>query len=479
MKLRPLFVAISVLAQASILVSCGHHTSSSIIPGSAQMPAMPFGADDQTLFNGDSMLGLSTAGAKPAIFVANPTSVEEFLESTTGNVAPIKRIAGTATQLVGDTGIAVGPGGKIFVSTTSNGILIFGATQTGNVAPMQHITGVAGVGGVALDSVGNIYVDELASDVKVFAPSANGAAVPIRKFSNAGIKNPKGMALDASNHVYIANFGADSITEFAANASGSVAPIRTIAGAATTIVFPIGIAVDVNGNIFLAERTGKFLVFGPSQTGNVAPMRTLTDAEAGSGFNGIGASITGAAIVANTSSTPHNDVETFAKNASGTRSPVSDITGSLTGLSQPQGISLFEQLQTVGVRLIGESATVNAHYGSILGYFNGTTATTTSVVMLTAGDPVQFQNVDASLQHTAGFLGNATATNAPWPATFTGGGTTASVAGTAIGSPLFTTGTLNPGQKSHIFSAGGPGFYMVGCFFHYLADGMRNVFIVQ
>jgi hypothetical protein len=439
---------------------------------------MPFGTGDQPLSDFANTPELNTAGAKPAIFVANPTAVLEFLESASGNGLPLKKIEGAATQIVGATGIAVGPTGTIYVSTASNGILVFGASQTGDAVPMQHITGQTGVGGIALDSSGKIYVDE-PSIVKVFAPNANGAATPIRTFSNAGIKNAKGIALDASNKVYIANFGDDSITVFAAGASGSVSPIRTIAGAATTITQPIGISVDIAGNTYLAERTGKFLVFGPAQNGDVAPMRRVTDAEASSGFNGIGASISGRAIVANANGTVHNEVETFAKNANGTSSPLMDIMGSSTGLSQPGPISLFEQVQTVGMRLFGQSATVNPHYGSIFGYFNGTTATMTSVVMLTAGDPVQFKNVDGLNTFTAGFLGNATATHAPWPATFTGGGITPSASGTAIGSPGFTTGQLSPGQKSLVYSAGGPGFYMVGCFFHYLSRNTRDVIIVQ
>jgi hypothetical protein len=479
MKLRAAFISICLLFATATIGGCGHSSNSSLVPGVAQEPAMPFGVDNQPLSDFPNTPELNTAGAKPAIFVANPTAVLEFLESATGNALPLKKIEGAETQIVGATGIAVSPAGNIYVSTASNGILVFGAGQMGNVAPLQHITGQSGIGGVALDSAGNIYVDEAASVVKVFAPSANGAATPIRTFSSAAIKNPKGITLDASNKVYIANFGDDSITVFAAGASGSVSPIRTIAGAATTIASPMGISVDVAGNIFLAEHTGKFLVFGPTQNGNMPPMRTVNDAEAGSALDGIGTSISGRAIVANAAGSLRNDVETFAKNATGTNAPIMDIHGSSTGLSQPGPVGLLEQLQTVGVRLFGESSKVDPHYGMILGYFNGTTATTTSVVMLTACDPVQFKNVDSGAPHTASFLGNATATNAPWPPTFTGGGTTPSASGSAIGSPGFTTGQLNPGQKSRIYSAGGPGFYMIGCFFHYSAFTMRDVFIVQ
>jgi hypothetical protein len=76
------------------------------------------------------------------------------------------------------------------------------------------------------------------------------------------------------------------------------------------------------------------------------------------------------------------------------------------------------------------------------------------------------------------FLGNATATHAPFPAAFNGSGTR-SPAGTAIGTTNFSTGAINPGQASLVYETGLPGFYMVGCAFHYDSNHMRTVFIVM
>jgi plastocyanin len=117
-------------------------------------------------------------------------------------------------------------------------------------------------------------------------------------------------------------------------------------------------------------------------------------------------------------------------------------------------------------------------YGFILGYFNGTKSTQTHVVVLTAGDPVQFKNVDASVPHTVAFLGDASSSGAPWPPSFNGG-TKISPVGTFIGKTGFTTGSLLPGKKSKIYNAGMPGFYMIGCQFHYDSNMMRDVVIVQ
>lgn len=133
---------------------------------------------------------------------------------------------------------------------------------------------------------------------------------------------------------------------------------------------------------------------------------------------------------------------------------------------------------TVGIRLNGENPFTSPKYGVVLGYFKGLISTTSQVITLKHGINVRFKNVDSSFPHTFSFLGNATKNNAPWPKTFDGSGTK-SKAGTAIGTKNFSTGPLSPGQLSSIYTTGVPGFYMVGCAFHYDSHGMRTVIIVQ
>jgi streptogramin lyase/plastocyanin len=136
----------------------------------------------------------------------------------------------------------------------------------------------------------------------------------------------------------------------------------------------------------------------------------------------------------------------------------------------------LESITTVGVRLIGEMSINDPHYGIELGYAKGT-GTTTQTIMLTAGESVQFRN-DDTIAHSAALLGDATATTANWPSTFTGT-TVQSVQGTPIGTKDFATGSLNPGQTSPLYQTGTPGFYMIGCQYHYLTSRMRTVIIVQ
>jgi virginiamycin B lyase len=135
-----------------------------------------------------------------------------------------------------------------------------------------------------------------------------------------------------------------------------------------------------------------------------------------------------------------------------------------------------EKLSLVGVRLNGEMSFTDPNYGFELGYALGT-GKQSQTVMLSAGESVQFQNLD-TIPHSAAFLGDAPPKSAPWPSSFDGS-TTPSPAGTAIGTTGFSTGSLNGGKKSPIYETGLPGFYMFGCQYHYNTDMMRTVIVVH
>jgi plastocyanin len=136
-----------------------------------------------------------------------------------------------------------------------------------------------------------------------------------------------------------------------------------------------------------------------------------------------------------------------------------------------------EKITTIGIRLNGELSYTDPNYGFELGYAVGTVSTQTQTISLGMGESVQFKNVDTK-PHSAAFLGNATLNNAPWPGAFNGS-TTQSPAGTAIGTTGWATGSLNPNHQSPIYETGLPGFYMIGCQYHYNTSEMRTVIIVH
>jgi hypothetical protein len=101
-------------------------------PGSSTMRAQIGGSN--------TGLGAPGGGALPANTVA---------AEATGNVAPIRTIAGSNTGLSGGNGFSFGlavskRSGEIFVSNPgSDAILGFAATASGTVAPIQTIAGSA------------------------------------------------------------------------------------------------------------------------------------------------------------------------------------------------------------------------------------------------------------------------------------------------------------------------------------------------
>jgi len=134
------------------------------------------------------------------------------------------------------------------------------------------------------------------------------------------------------------------------------------------------------------------------------------------------------------------------------------------------------KVTTIGIRLNGELSYTDPTYGFELGYASGK-GTQTQTISLNMDESIAFKNLD-TIPHSAAFLGDATPSPSTWPATFIGS-TTKSPAGTTIGTAGFSTGSLNPNQRSPVYLAGSPGFYMIGCQYHYVSNMLRTVIIVH
>jgi hypothetical protein len=82
-------------------------------------------------------------------------------------------------------------------------------------------------------------------------------------------------------NVLVANTYGESIAEFARTATGNAAPLRTIAGAATGLSFPVGIDIDAVGDIYVSNQFAGVSEFSPAASGNVAPIATISGAATG------------------------------------------------------------------------------------------------------------------------------------------------------------------------------------------------------
>jgi hypothetical protein len=222
--------------------------------------------------------------ADSAIYVYPPKA--------SGNQAPTRTIEGSNTSLVRATGIALDSSGNLYVGNAGTqpseaGVTVYAPGASGNVAPIRKIAGsntnITSARGVALDAAGNLAVGNYNGNVcapnytLVFAPGANGNVAPARQIL-PGCPATYGMQFDANGNLYEAINNSDQIQIYASSANGSVAPTNTISGNNTQISLPSGIAFDGSGYLYVANQGNgsSVTVYAPGATGNVAPIGTIS-----------------------------------------------------------------------------------------------------------------------------------------------------------------------------------------------------------
>lgn len=227
------------------------------------------------------------------LYVANDSQIFVFPASASGNVTPTVEISATTGCNLGFTpGVAVDASGKAFALNNGDAveefqIQRFTPPKVRFVAQISgNDTGLAQSVNDAVDASGKLYVTNFAS-ITVYAPGAHDDAAPISTISgsNTGLtpptggQGPLGIALDKKGAIYTTArfFGpTGGVLVFAPGSNGNVAPAAAISGSSTLLSNPFGIAVDANGNIYVAnDSTSGITVYAPGSTGNVAPIRQI------------------------------------------------------------------------------------------------------------------------------------------------------------------------------------------------------------
>ncbi len=244
-----------------------------------------------------------------------------------------------------------------FVSdANSNAVTAYPLTANGNVAPTQNIVGAAtGLGfprRVVLDSTMNIYIANapggaVAHSITVYAPAATGNVAPIRTITGAatGLTGVDGLALDGSGNLFATNCGlcfnstgSDGILIFPAGANGNIAPTNSIAGAATTLNGPTSLTFDAGGNLLVTNSgNNAVLKFASGASGNVAPTATIVGAA--TGLADPECVRTDAAGLIYVCSNNNSTIAVFAAGANGNVAPMRTLSGAATGLLNPTSVS--------------------------------------------------------------------------------------------------------------------------------------------
>jgi 6-phosphogluconolactonase (cycloisomerase 2 family) len=265
----------------------------------------------------------------------------------------MRSIAGPGTGLHFPSAVAVDARGNRYVANrAANSVTVYSSNARGNAAPLRTIagahTGLNVPTGLALDARGDVYVANRSGNaITVYAPAANGNAVPIRTIegSMTDLNEPTSIAVDAKQSVYVTNLGDRSVTSFARGASGDVAPVRIIRGNRAKLTAAFAIAVDRTGTVYVVNSDDKavtgVLVFGPHANGDVAPARVIagpaTKLETPSG---VAVDPRGAIFVSDHGgSSSAGAVRVYAKGADGNVAPIYSLAGSATRL-RPYGLTI-------------------------------------------------------------------------------------------------------------------------------------------
>ncbi len=330
---RLYFRVIPVLALAGGLAGCGGQINSAgYVPSAARSDALDVNA--------------AQPDAKVRVFTANRggASILAFGASASGNVAPVTKIAGPKTKFSMPDTLALDGSGNIYTSDytseSATKVEVFGPNADGNVKPKRVVGGkksaLGPTEGIMVDPSGDLWVSGiLNNDVTEYAPGAHGNVAPIDTIAggNTQLSYPKGLAMSAAGQLYVVNI-TPAILIFAKGASGNVSPVASIAGSKTGLDSPYAIAFDSTGRLLVADEDVGILVFAKGATGNVAPAAVITGLD---NPTGVVADAHDRIWVVDFGT---NAIEEYAKNANGNATPLRTIQGQNTTLDQPLCLAL-------------------------------------------------------------------------------------------------------------------------------------------
>lgn len=212
-------------------------------------------------------------------FIANENAnIRVYGPRPDGKYELVRHYEGSNTRLRTPAAIAVNHAGSFYVADPAGGhgrVEWFSGGANGNLVPDRVLagpsTGITDPRGVALDGSGRLFVADHASNrILVFDSNAEGDATPLATIT--GLHGPAHIAVDDLLNVYVVNQDDNSIAVLGSSGPESWGPAETITS--KSLSGPTGVAVDSAGEI-AASANGGVMFFAPNAHGNVDPFRVL------------------------------------------------------------------------------------------------------------------------------------------------------------------------------------------------------------
>jgi len=175
----------------------------------------------------------------------------------------------TGAELLGSYGIAIDANGNAWITNEAGSSVVKAITPTEatstpyNTIPFSTTTysagGILAPRGISIDRSGFVWIANTGGNNVVELNSLTGSPVTGSPFSGGGISAPISVANDSAGNAWVANFSGNSITELGTTGTPSGASPITGAG---SLSLPTSIAIDKSGNINVANAgTGQLCIF--------------------------------------------------------------------------------------------------------------------------------------------------------------------------------------------------------------------------
>ena len=203
--------------------------------------------------------------------------IDIYAPGVTNKEDPVRQISGGNTELAQPNGIALDSLGNILVSNLATGTVVwFDRSADGDVAPIKRLNAFDyGTSGIALDALDDLYAVNCSASIRVFAPTANDTDAPTREISAPdSLLKSCGVAIGTDGRVW-ATEEEHGIFVFAADADGPSAPVAHIADNGW-MTYPGQLAIGANGWVYWADSESQsVLVFSQKAQGSAAPQYIL------------------------------------------------------------------------------------------------------------------------------------------------------------------------------------------------------------